>query len=71
MSNFTNSKLDDAAFQRNDRVGRSWRKRYVKENGGTWAHVGQLYTWSGGTSVKTASVPKLTAVRKVFRNEDV
>jgi|TARA_R110001583_G_scaffold20915_7_gene79768 hypothetical protein len=70
MPNYNNSTLDDAAFQRNDKVGVSWRKRYVKENGGKFVRSGDTWSWSGGASVKT-SVPKLTAVRKVFRNEDV
>ena len=56
MPNYNNSTLDDAAFQRNDKVGVSWRKRYVKENGGKFVRSGDTWSWSGGASVKNEDV---------------
>ena len=36
MPNFRLSDITDKTFQRNDHIGRAWRKRYIKENGGSF-----------------------------------
>lgn len=70
MPNFNNSTLNDQTFQRNDRVGVSWRKRYVKENGGKFVRSGDTWSWGDGTT-KKVSAPKKVSPRKVSKNEDV
>ena len=58
MANYNTSTLDHPTFQHNTPAGRSWRKRYSKENGGEWANDG---TWNWSGSVKTPA-PKPVAV---------
>ncbi len=70
MPNYSNSTLNDLTFQRNDRVGRSWRKRYVKENGGDFVQSGDTWTWGDGTPAKVFA-PKKISPRKVVKNEDI
>ena len=52
MANYNEATLDHPKFQQNTPAGRSWRKRYSKENGGEWTNNG-TWDWSGGV-VETA-----------------
>ena len=52
MADYKTATLDHPKFQQNTPAGRSWRKRYSKENGGEWTNNG-TWDWSGGV-VETA-----------------
>ena len=69
MADYNTATLDDITFQRNTPSGVSWRKRYVKENGGEWTSTDGTWSWSGGV-VKTVKTPApKPAVKKVVTKE--
>lgn len=47
-------------FQRNDRIGKSWRKRYAKENNGAFVNTGEGWSWKSNAS----ATPKPVVVSK-------
>ncbi len=68
MSKYSNADpKTESTFQRNDRVGISWRKRYIKENGGTFVQKDKGWSWRGNK----VSEPKPTATikRKRFKKD--
>jgi|TARA_R110000824_G_scaffold298301_1_gene486527 hypothetical protein len=64
MANFNEATLEHPKFQQNTPAGRSWRKRYTKENGGEWANDG-TWSWSGGA----VSKPKPSYATRVVKKE--
>ena len=58
MPNYRTSTIENSTFQRNDHVGRGWRKRYVNENGGEFVSDGGAWAWTGSVSVAVAEVPE-------------
>ena len=67
MADYKTATLDHPKFQQNTPAGRSWRKRYSKENGGEWANDG---TWNWSGSVRTPA-PEPVAVEEPVVEEEV
>ena len=65
MSKYRNADpKTESTFQRNDRVGNNWRKRYAKENNGTFVKTDEGWDWRIDTKVST---PKPTVTKKYFK----
>ena len=68
MSKYRNADpTTEPTFQRNDRVGKGWRKRYAKENDGVFVNTGEGWDWKS----KSVSVSKpVVAVSKLIVVDD-
>ena len=69
--NFNELKSTDSIFQRNDRTGLRYRKRYAKENSGTWSEGSSGWKWSGDKPAATPKVSKPVTTPKISPKIDL